>query len=244
MRLSKRPAAPPAARLQDIKLRALERAFDWTQGRTFADLGGVWAVEAGYTFHVLDTYTPERAVLVDTGPTPGVIERAKRYPALEIVRANFGTEAAAEQVGHVDVLAFFDVLLHQVKPDWDAVLALYAQRAEAIVVVQPQWRGSDDTVRLLDLGSDRYHANIPPEQPPLDFATLDDIDPRYDRPVRDIHEIWQWGITARDLVAAAKEHGLRPVHYEDGGTWHGLPRFVTEAFVLVHHDRVGGGVVA
>jgi hypothetical protein len=225
--------APVSTSLQPLKLRALDRAFDRVgSGGSFADLGGVWAVEAGYTFHVLEHHAPVRAVLVDTGITPTVRQRAEKYPALRLLEQDFGTPEAAQEVGEVDVVALFDVLLHQASPDWDEVLGRYCRQAKAVVVVQPQWVGAR-TVRLLDLGREEYLANVPAEQIPVDFDALDEVHPRYGKPVRDIHEIWQWGITDDDLVGVATAHGLRPVYYEDVGQWGDLPAFAARAFVFL-----------
>lgn len=221
--------------LQPLKLRALERAFSRTGGRSFADLGGVWAVEAGYTFHVLDHHRPDRAVLVDSGITDAVRDRARARPELRLLHADLALEETAQEVGEVDVVALFDVLLHQADPDWEEVLGRYARRARAVAVVQPQWTG-ERTVRLLELGRESYLDNVPAEQIPIDFDRLDDIHPRYGKPVRDIHEIWQWGITDDDLVRAAGAEGLRLVYFEDDGRWGDLRAFASRAFVFLRGD--------
>lgn len=224
-----------AAPLQPLKLRALERAFERTGADSFADLGGVWAVEAGYTFHVLERFRVRRALLVDTGITPAVRQVARRHPQLTLLEQDFSTAQAAAAVGQVDVVALFDVLLHQAAPDWDEVLGRYASQARALVVVQPQWRG-ESTTRLLELGREAYLANVPADQIPVDFDRLDDVHPRYGKPFRDIHEIWQWGITDHDMEEAARAHGLRRVYYEDDGTWRGLPGFAARAFVFLRES--------
>jgi hypothetical protein len=118
-RLRGRPDAPP---LHPIKLRVIDAAFERGDVRSVADLGGVWAVDGGYTFHALERHEPERAVLVDESVTPATAERARRHPQLEIVEGGFGDPAIAERVGRVDAVIMFDVLLHQVDPDWDEVM--------------------------------------------------------------------------------------------------------------------------
>ena len=46
--------------------------------KSFADLGGVWRVEGGYTFYVLQRYCIERALLVDMRITSTVLARNPR----------------------------------------------------------------------------------------------------------------------------------------------------------------------
>jgi hypothetical protein len=84
----------------------------------------------------------------------------------------------------------FDVLLHQVKPDWDEVLALYAKYARTFLIYNRQWTG-EKSVRLLDLGRGEYFRNVPhsPAEPPYDtlFDKLDETHPEHGRPWRDAH---------------------------------------------------------
>jgi hypothetical protein len=45
-----------------------------------------------------------------------------------LIEGNFGSPAVAQQLQNVDAILLFDVLLHQVSPDWDEILDLYATR--------------------------------------------------------------------------------------------------------------------
>jgi hypothetical protein len=215
---------PPAPRLQPAKLRAIDAAFADGEARSFADLGGVWAVDGGYAFHALERHGAERAVLVDEHLSEAVRERARGFPALELVEGDFGDPAVAERVGEVDAVLLFDVLLHQVAPDWDEVLAAYARRARRLVVVQPQYVAGAATVRLPDLGRERYLELVP--DLPLHHAL-------FERPeLRDAHEVWQWGITDADLRARAADLGFELAHFENAGTWQDREAFETHAFVF------------
>ena len=213
--------------------------------RSFADLGGVWGVDGGYTFYALERYRPERAVLVDATVTPWVGERARRFRRLELVEGNFGSPDVAARVGTVDAIFLFDTLLHQVAPDWDAVLELYAPRARAIVVYNPQWTGGE-TVRLLDLGPEEYFRNVPhdphdptplgPDGRPLYarlFERLDEIHPVHGKPWRDVHSIWQWGIADADLVGTMSRLGFSLELERSYGRFKALERFERRGFVFV-----------
>lgn len=235
-------AVPSSDRvLQPIKQRLIDAVFSRIQPRSFADLGGVWAVEAGYTFYGLENSSVERAVLVDTGITETVRKRAKGEPRLEMVEAPFGTPEAMARVDHVDAVFMFDVLLHQVKPNWDEVLRSYAEHTDAFLIVDPQWTGQS-TVRLLDLGLERYREVVPP-MPMHDSAwdQLDKINPQYGRPWRDIHEIWQWGIVESDVKDLLEELGFSLMYYEDAGSWNGLENFDNHAFGYVRKGALKRG---
>src|SRR3989442_14746970 len=95
-------------RLHPFKKRLIDHVFPRAEVRSFADLGGVWAVDAGYTFYALERYPIERAVLVDDDLTPAVTERARRHPELELIEHNFGEPEIPERVGAVDAVLLFD----------------------------------------------------------------------------------------------------------------------------------------
>ena len=103
----------------------------------------------------------------------------------------------------MDAIFLFDVLLHQVAPDWDTILEMYAKNVRVLGIYNQQWTGSDTTVRLLDLGEKEYFRNVPVD--PTNetykglFTKLDQKHPYADRLWRDVHSIWQWGITDDDL---------------------------------------------
>lgn len=148
-------------RINKDKIELIDRAFSTLRIQSFADLGGVWRVEGAYTFHALENYKIKSATLADLHLTAKVTDRAKLYPQLRLIQGNFGSEAVVEQIGGVDAILLFDVLLHQVLPDWDAVLESYANKVDTMLIYNQQWMGSDTTVRLLDLGEKEYLRNVP-----------------------------------------------------------------------------------
>jgi hypothetical protein len=219
--------------LQNIKLRAIDATFDRGDVRSLLDLGGVWAVDGGYTFHALERHQPERVVLVDEEVSDETLKRARSFPQLEIVQGNFGDPAVADRIGKVDAAILFDVLLHQVAPDWDNVMRLYAEHARYLIIVQPQYVLGDETVRLLDLGRERYLELVPdvPEHHAV-WERMDEYVPELGRQFRDIHKLWQWGITDADLKRHADELGLELVFFENGGMWQDREAFETHAFAF------------
>lgn len=221
--------------LQD-KVDIIDRAFTSLEIESFADLGGVWRVEGGYTFHALDKHNIKEAALVDTHPTQKVIDKAKSYPQLRLIKGNFGDPSIADQVGDVDAVLLFDVLLHQVAPDWDAILDMYAKRVRALIIYNQQWIGPGSNIRLLDLGEEEYFRNVPhnPRQENYKnlFARLDDIHPDHGRPWRDVHHIWQWGITDDDLESKIAELGFSLMYKKNCGRFGRLPNFENHAFIF------------
>ena len=204
--------------------------------KSFADLGGVWGVNGAYTFHALQQYNPERAFLVDTNFNDPVRKKSQSFKSLKLITGNFGEKSVARQVGNVDAIFLFDVLLHQVNPDWNKVLEHYAGQTRYFVVYNQQWTGSDKTVRLLDLGRDEYFKNVP-HDPHLEiyknlFDKMYEPHPQHQRPWRDIHNVWQWGITDSDLQQTMKGLGFKQVHYQNCGRFGKLKNFHNHAFIF------------
>ncbi len=221
--------------LQD-KIDLIDLAFSRFDLHSFADLGGVWGVEGGYTFHALEKHDVSAAALVDTHPTEVVKNRARRFAQLRLIKGNFGDETIAREVGDVDAVFLFDVLLHQVAPDWNRVLEIYSHQTRCFIIYNQQWIGSERTVRLLELGEEEYFKNVPHE--PTDgpynglFQKLEEKHPDHDRRWRDVHHIWQWGITDSDLTATIESLGFKLEFTKNCGRMGDLANFENHAFVF------------
>jgi hypothetical protein len=221
--------------LQD-KLDLIDFTFTSLKARSFADLGGVWGVEGGYTFYSLDKYDLTSAVMVDTHPTHYFKEESRQYTQLRFIQGDFGDEHSVRRVGQVDAIFLFDVLLHQVAPDWTRILEMYAPQVRCLIIYNQQWIGSNHTVRLLDLGEEEYFQNVPhsPSEKTYDmlFQKLDQKHPDHDKPWRDVHHIWQWGITDLDLQNKVESLGFRMQFYKNCGQVGNLKNFENHAFVF------------
>jgi len=203
---------------------------------SFADLGGIWNVDGAYTFYTLRKYGAKYAFLVDANFTDASLKKSRSKGNLKLIQGNFGEESVAEQIGKVDAIFLFDVLLHQVKPDWNEILEIYSKRTNYFVVYNPQWTGSENTVRLIDLGRDEYFRNIPhPKEHPTYkalFDNMNEIHPRHKRIWRDIPSVWQWGITDRDLLRNMENLGYKMQWNKNCGRFGSLPNFENHAFVF------------
>jgi hypothetical protein len=231
------PAQRTAAKLRPIKTRLLDAAIERVGLGSFADLGGAWQVHGGYSFYLLEAADVHDAFLVDGELNSATREQAVGFPQLELVEANFGSEEVRDRIGPVDLLVMFDVLLHQVDPDWDAILRLYAPSTRAFAIVNPQFIGADRTTRLLDLGREGYLAAVPDDR--YTRETLDrmhELAPGHGRVYRDVFNIWQWGIIDSDLRAKMDALGFTLTYYENAGQWRSLEQFENCAYLFLKQE--------
>jgi hypothetical protein len=244
--LTRREKALFRANFNFEKKALIDYVFDLCKNRpqSFADLGGVWAVDGAYTFYALERYSQTSAVLVDTDFTDATIQRARAFPMLRTIVGNFGNVSVMRSIGPVDSIFMFDVLLHQVSPDWDEILTMYSSISPCFLIYNPQFVASEKSVRLLDLGEEGYFANVPRDRShPIYsglFERMYEIHPQHNRMWRDIHSVWQWGITDEDLWRKMKDLGYIMQYYKNCGQWAGedkndkiLKNFENHAFVFV-----------
>lgn len=222
----------------------VDRAFGEIHpgARSFVDLGGAHLVDGAYTFYALESYDVARAVLVDFELTDGVKQRSSRFPNLKLLQGAFDAPAVLSEISHADVTLMFDVLLHQVAPDWETVLSQYASRTDCFVIHNPQWTATSRTVRLLDLGIDEYFRNIPHDRTDPTYADvishIDEWHPQLDRRWRDFRSLWQWGITDDDLIRTCSELGFALELQLPFGRFGRLENFRRTGFIFSRRDKV------
>ena len=100
--------------------------------KTFADLGGRSGVEGGYSLYAASRHSMNGA-LVDVNASDLSRARVGRQEGLRFVQGNFTSQVVAQEVGGVDAVFLFDMLLHQPSPDWHEVLTHYAEKAHLLV---------------------------------------------------------------------------------------------------------------
>lgn len=213
-------SAKPTRPIVPHKARFLLEAGEAYDLRSFADLGGSWGVHGGYSVQALLAFPIEHAVLVDDFVPEPVRTRLAPYPQLQIVKGAFGLPETVAAVPEVDAVLLFDILLHQVAPDWGRILEFYAPKARHLLIYNQQWTGSNKTVRLTDMAPEDYVRNTPfaaDEDRARALATVKGIYAGFGTPHtnfggkdrRDCPDIWQWGITGADLVAKCQSLGFR-----------------------------------
>lgn len=203
------------------KLELLETAYELTEFRSFADLGACWGVDGAYTFHATELCGSEltRAVIVDGHLTPLTLERAKEVPEVELVQALLGSDQALDAVGKVDALIMYDILLHQVKPDWDEFLLNWLPHTDALIIFNQNWLKTPRTIRFVDRGLDWYYRNVYVWEDDWNTrARLESWFKRHNerdtdgRLERDNHWYWQFGIRPLELVGLLARNGFELVY--------------------------------
>jgi hypothetical protein len=221
------------------KLDLIDYAFETYGIRSFAELGCAWGVDGGYGFHALERHEVAHAAQVDNLITDTMKARAEAHPQLRLVRRNFGEPDVPDLVGDVDAVILYDVLLHQVRPDWSEVIRMYAPRTKHFVIYNQQWVKDPDTVRLMDLGKEEYFRSVPAGSE--GFQSYLDLFANLDQPIpggppgrvrRDNIAVWQWGITGSDLLKVLERLGFRLQHFRNHGSAFGIASFENHAFVF------------
>ena len=228
----------PVIDLMKEKTDAIDYAFRQAGVKSFADLGGVWGVDGGYTFYALDNYSVEKCFLVDLFFTRNVQKKKKHLKQLNLIQGDFGSQDTIRQIPELDTLFLFDVLLHQVDPDWQDILRMYSTLARCFIIYNPQYVGSE-TVRLLDLGEEGYFENVPHQRNEEPYVTIfkkpNEINPQTGEKYSDDKGIWQWGIVDEDLTGFLKELGYDMIYFKNYGQWGSLINFEGHAFIFQSH---------
>ena len=204
------------------KAQLVAAAIDRYDLHSILDVGGCWGVHGGYTFHALQSGKVERAAILDGDVTALTRERAAGDARVQLLEGDIGDAGFIDALPPCDAAIIFDVLLHQVAPDWDAFLARYARKVSHFIIWNQDWTGSERSVRFVERGLDWYLENVgDPDRARIVrwFERHDEISPQFGRPWRDVHFFWQWGITISDLVAVMRKLGFALDYFDNFGAW-------------------------
>lgn len=219
-----------------VKRQLIDTAFKYYNINTTIDCGGCWGVHGGYTFHALSHNSIKKSIIIDTHITNTTRKRASSYNNLVLVEGDFGNRNLVQSLDKVDAVIFYDVLLHQVKPDWDEVFDMYAPKTDHFIVYNQMFVGSDKTVRLTDLGMEVYLENTPyrgqEDKIREFFDKLDQKHPEHEKVYGDVHHYWQWGITPPDLINVAWKNNFRADYIYNYGNFGYLPNFENHGFLF------------
>jgi len=219
------------------KLHLIDSTFRtlFPHARSFADLGGVWKVNAAYSLYTLKKFPVDRGILVDTDLPPRLTNRLRKHPKLEVIQGDFADQSVLDRIGRVDVIYFFDVLLHQANPDWDQIISRYAENCPCFVIYNQQFMRGEETIRLTDLPFEKYielTSSVRKEFCRYVYDHKNEIHPRFNKPWKDIHNITQWGITDHGLRTTMTRLGYKEVSFSNYGMFVDLPAFENHAFVF------------
>lgn len=226
---------------KNVKLKLIDHAFKLYGIKSFVDAGGCWGVHGGYTFYALSKFNVDRAILIDTHITDTARKRSSSYPNLELLSGDFGSDQLVGTLGTVDAVIFFDVLLHQVNPDWDKIIEMYSRITDHFIVYNQMFVGSHKTIRLIELGKHEYLKNTPykgREDFILElFDKLEQKHPEHNKTYGEAHHYWQWGITPPDLFSAMSKFDFRADYVLNYGQFGDLPHFENHGFLFSRVKR-------
>ena len=203
--------------------------------RSFADLGGVWKVNAAYTLYSLRTHRLAAGTIVDTDFPSWLEGKLSKAPGLHVVRGDFTRPDVIQSIGSIDAAYFFDVLLHQANPSWQQVLADYSRITSCFVIYNQQYVQAGASIRLTHLPLEQYLTMTPYYREDIcryAYAHANEMHPVFQKPWLDIHNIFQWAITDRDLRNVMTGLGFREVYYRNHGRFSNMPAFENHAFVF------------
>jgi hypothetical protein len=197
--------------LKPAKTALIDMALEKYKIRSIVDLGGCWGVHGGYTFHALDHGKIKKAYIVDGHMTDPTKERAQNYPQLELISGALGDTEIAKKIGNVDAIIMYDIILHQVNPNWDKFLEIWGKQAKHLIIYNQDWTLDAEPVRFIDRGADWYIKNVPSggEGPVKNwFAAHDTFNEATKGKLRDVHYFWQWGIPLKSLTKKLEKIGF------------------------------------
>lgn len=214
-------------RVTVFKKEVIDYAFSRFEISSVAELGCIWGVDGAYGQYIHDKYHPQ-VTMVDAIWSDEARKKCAVRPDIKTIDGNFCDTDMPERIGKVDVVIFFDILLHMVAPNWDELLRMYSDHTDMFLIVNPQLTSTDITVRLLDLGHDEYFRNIPhpPDYPIYKrvFENPWEMDLSQNKPLRDTFYIWQWGITNHDLIDKMDKLGFELTMMQKGTLYYGEAR--------------------
>jgi hypothetical protein len=224
------------------KARAIDYVVDELGIASFASLE-IAEAYGQFAFYAIDKPSVERGVLIDVRASRprdhvlSAIEQAAERPGMEVLDSHFSDPETLAEVGKVDAILLFDVLHRMVEPDWDQLLELYAPATSSFVITNPQWDG-DTSVRLIDLGPEKYAEAVPPWDAHRElFERLDEWHEGQERPYRDSNHVWQWGITDADLRTRMEQLGFTLTREWSLGAPPDTEGFVNRAFAFTRSQQ-------
>ena len=220
------------------KLRLIDRIYKniFPSARSFADLGGVWNVNAAYTLYTIRKHAIQHGILIDTNFPEGLQEKISVHRNLSIIQGDFANKETINRIGHIDVIYFFDVLLHQANPSWKEIIAQYAQHVSCFAIFNQQLIYGNKTIRLTDLPLNEYIKFAPKGRDELYryvYSHAEEIHPEYKKPWKDIHNVFQWGITDTDLRTVMEDLGFHEMYFKNYGRFSNLPAFENHGFIFL-----------
>jgi len=206
--------------------------------KSFADLGSCWGVNGGYAFYARELCGSnfERGYIVDQYITPLTIDRANSQPNIHLLQGMLGSELVRKSVGKVDALLMFDILLHQVAPDWNQFITDWLPLTDTVIIYNQNWFKSKKTIRFVNYGLDWYFKNVyfnnNEEGLRKWFASHHLFNEQQLKIERDIHDWWQWGIVPQDIVGLFASNGFDLLFANTYDSWSEFPWIINQGMIF------------
>lgn len=221
------------------KLQLITDTFRNFNFNSFADLGGVWKVNAAYTLFTLKKFKIERSFIVDTDFNIKADQKLAVFHNVLKIHGDFSKDEVIQKIAKVDAVFLFDVLLHQANPDWDEILTKYSKITGCFIIYNQQWIASDVTFRLTNLELEEYKKIMPWQRDSLFEYVYDhksEINEKHNKPWKDIHSIFQWAISDKDLRKKMRDLGYKEFFYKNYGSFSNSKSFENHAFVFINNN--------
>jgi hypothetical protein len=206
--------------LTPSKLALIDKALESYDLRSIVDLGACWGVHGGYTFHALNSGKISKAYVVDGHLTPETVEHAKKYSQLTLISGQLGDKNIADRIGSVDAIIMYDILLHQVAPDWDEFLEIWGKTSRHLIIYNQNWTKDNRVIRFVDEDVEWYLKNVPhndDESVRSWYPKHCQFNQELGRKWRDVHYFWQFGIPFDALCKKLNDIGFA-VDFSDHDT--------------------------
>ncbi|XOB61999.1 hypothetical protein ACMC56_15580 [Campylobacterota bacterium DY0563] len=204
--------------------------------QNIVELGCVWGIDCSYGIYAMEKYDLDNVQMVDTHWTEKASKRVASFKKIKKIKNDFSLKNTVDTIGKVDAVIFFDILLHQVAPDWNRILEIYAKNTDYFIIFNQDWIETSLTTRLLDLGEEEYFKYVPhtKEEKPYDklFENLYIKHPVHNKIWRDVHHIWQWGIVSEDLISTMRKLGFKLQYFYNHGKINNLPSFEEHSYIF------------
>src|ERR1043166_10208152 len=115
------------------KAAMISDAIERYRLRSIIDVGACWGVNGGYAQHALASGKIERAIVLDGRITNLTRARFSNESRAQLREGDLGNLEFIDAVPKCDAAIIFDVLLHQVDPDWDEFIARYARKVDHFI---------------------------------------------------------------------------------------------------------------
>ena len=196
----------------------------------------------GYTFYALNNGKIDKAYIVDGYITPATEAEAQKYPQLNLISGQPGDADIARKVGPVDAIIMFDIILHQVAPDWDAFLEMWGSQCKYLIIYNQNWAKDDKVVRFADFDVDWFIKNVSHSNDDSVrswYQKHDNFNEELGCKWRDVHYFWQFGIPLKSLVEKLEKLSFTIDYVAHDTPWSVQYPWVTNDVILASRSESG-----